>query len=296
MTPEAASVNGPRSPGTPVAGGLHDVTASALGIGGHEMDALAVVAGTYSINEVVSTVPRTDHRRFCRNAIEPGRWNSMSISPASTANYDWFLDTLCRGEQEAAAAERNFDLRDHREVRSTPALKRRSTLLFHPFLFGSPDGEIASASFFGLHGWHDRGDLIKAVLEGIAFNHRTHIDALREGFAFREARLTGGGSRNPAFAQLFCRHHRTSRHRRARWRRPPPSAPRSAQAQAVGRYASPVEGARRLVKSGPTYHPDAARNEELNARYALYRAACRGAETALAGNRGAWERPAGAAP
>ena len=43
-----------------------------------------------------------------------------------------------------------------------------------------------------------------AVLQGIAFNHRTHVDALRTGFPFREARLTGGGSRNPAFAQMFA--------------------------------------------------------------------------------------------
>ena len=101
VTPEAASITGLLA-GTPVAGGLHDVTASALGIGAHEVDVLAVVAGTYSINEVVSKVPRTDKQWFCRNAIEPGHWNNMAISPASTANYDWFLDTLCRGEQEAA--------------------------------------------------------------------------------------------------------------------------------------------------------------------------------------------------
>ena len=166
VTPEAAAVTGLVA-GTPVAGGLHDVTASALGIGGHEIDTLAVVAGTYSINEVVSTAPRTDPRWFCRNAIEAGRWNIMSISPASTANYDWFLDTLCRKEQEAAAAG-GTSIHTIMAGEVDLALKRRSTLLFHPFLFGSPDGEIASASFFGLHGWHDRGDLIASVLEGIA--------------------------------------------------------------------------------------------------------------------------------
>ena len=42
------------------------------------------------------------------------------------------------------------------------------------------------------------------MLEGIAFNHRVHVDALRDGFAVREARLTGGASRNPAFAQMFA--------------------------------------------------------------------------------------------
>jgi len=42
------------------------------------------------------------------------------------------------------------------------------------------------------------------VLEGIVFNHRTHVEALAEGFAIREARLTGGVTRNPVLAQMFA--------------------------------------------------------------------------------------------
>src|SRR5690606_27467855 len=44
--------------GTPVVGGLHDVTASALGVGGLKIGTVAVVAGTYSINETLSNEPR----------------------------------------------------------------------------------------------------------------------------------------------------------------------------------------------------------------------------------------------
>ncbi len=202
VTREAAARTG-LAEGTPVAAGLHDVTASALGIGGHAAGILAIVAGTYSINEVVSTEPRTDPRWFCRNAIDPGRWNNMAISPASAANYDWFLDTLCPRDIEAAdAAGTSVHASIAREIDA--ALARPSTALFHPYLFGSPHGPAASASFLGLRGWHDRGTLLRAVLEGIAFNHRLHVDALREGFEVRELRLTGGASRNPAFAQMFA--------------------------------------------------------------------------------------------
>jgi L-xylulokinase len=202
VTTEAATVTGLVA-GTPVAAGLHDVTASALGIGGHEQGVISIVAGTYSINEVVSAEPRIDPRWFCRNAISPGRWNNMAISPASTANYDWFLDTFCRKEQDEAAATQG-SIHEMLAGEIDAALERQSTILFHPYLFGSPYGNLASGSFLGLHGWHGRGDMLKAVLEGIAFNHRTHVEALREGFAAREVRLTGGGSRNPAFAQMFA--------------------------------------------------------------------------------------------
>ena len=202
VTEEAVRATG-LVPGTPVAAGLHDVTASALGIGAHAPGALGIVAGTYSINEIVAEAPRVDARWFCRNAIEPGRWNHMAISPASTANYDWFLDTLCRAERDAANAAGD-SIHDRLAPEIDAAFARPSTALFHPYLFGSPFGAGASGGFVGLRGWHGRGELLRAVLEGIAFNHRTHVDALRERFAIDAVRLTGGVSRNPRVAQLFA--------------------------------------------------------------------------------------------
>ena len=56
VTKGASAVAG-LSPGTPVVEGLHDVTAAALGIGGHGTGKIAVIAGTYSINESVSAAP-----------------------------------------------------------------------------------------------------------------------------------------------------------------------------------------------------------------------------------------------
>ena len=199
VTPEAAALTGLR-PGTPVAAGLHDVTASSLGIGGHREGVVAVVAGTYSINEVVAARPLTDRRWFCRAAVAPGLWHAMSISPASTANYDWFLDHLCAAERAVAGAA----IHDHLAPEIEAAFARPSSVLFHPYLYGSPHGEQASAGFLGLQGWHHRGDMLRAVLEGIAFNHRVHVEALREGFAFDSCRLTGGASRSPLVAQLFA--------------------------------------------------------------------------------------------
>jgi L-xylulokinase len=267
VTHEAAALTG-LAVGTPVACGLHDVTASALGIGGHEDNVVSIVAGTYSINEVVSTEPRIDPSWFCRNAIDAGRWNSMSISPASTANYDWFLDTLCRKDQDEAAAS-GASIHTMLAGEIDAALKRPSTILFHPYLFGSPYGNDASASFLGLHGWHDRGDMLKAVLEGIVFNHRTHVDALKKGFAFSEVRLTGGGSRNPAFAQMF-----------ADVLAMPVTVTTVDEAAAFGAalcagsgvdlFETPQEGARLVAKTARRYVPDAARSAMFGQRFALY--------------------------
>jgi len=202
VTEDAARATG-LVPGTPVAAGLHDVTASSLGIGAHEPGIMGIVAGTYSINEAVSLTPKAGAGWFCRNAVQPGRWNNMSISPASTTNYDWFLDTLCAADKaraEAAAMSIHRLLAPEIEA----GLSRASSVLYHPYLFGSPHGPGPSEGFLGLRGWHDRGDMLAALLEGIAFNHRHHVDILRAAFPAQDARLTGGASRNPTVAQLFA--------------------------------------------------------------------------------------------
>jgi L-xylulokinase len=273
VTSDAATLTG-LAAGTPVAVGLHDVTASALGIGGHVDDVVSIVAGTYSINQVLSRDVRADPRWLCRNAIDAGQWNNMAISPASAANYDWFLDTLCRRDQDAAI-KGGASIHETLAHEIDAALQRPSTILFHPYLFGSPHGNTASGSFLGLHGWHDRGDMLKAVLEGIAFNHRTHIDALRDGFAFRQARLTGGASRNPAFAQMFADILDmpvtvTSTDEAAAF-----GAALCAGA-AVGIYGSVQDDPRDLSATGRRYQPDPARSAEFNRRFSLY---CRIAET-----------------
>lgn len=202
VTEDAARTTG-LAAGTPVAAGLHDVTASALGIGAHRPGVIGIVAGTYSINACVSREPKVDAGWFCRSAVEPGYWNNMSISPASTTNYDWFIDTLCATDKARAAA----DGRNIHEILAPEidaALLRASSVLYHPYLFGSPHGPVPSAGFLGLRGWHDRGDMLAALLEGIAFNHRHHVDLLRDAFPASAAKLTGGASRNPAVAQLFA--------------------------------------------------------------------------------------------
>lgn len=264
VTPEAAALTG-LIPGTPVAAGLHDVTASALGIGGHADGVVAIVAGTYSINEVVSAQPKVDARWFCRNAIEPGKWNNMAISPASAANYDWFLETLCAADLASQGSAIHAALAPEIDA----ALARPSTVLFHPYLYGSPHGTTASAGFLGLRGWHKRGDMLRAVLEGIVFNHRVHIDALRDGFPVHAARLTGGVARNAAFAQMFAdvldMPVTTSRtEEAAAW-----GAALCAGAS-VGLYASALADPRDMAALDQTFTPDPARAAAYAARYRLH--------------------------
>jgi xylulokinase len=72
-------------------------------------------------------------------------------------------------------------------------------LLFLPYLAGDRSPHMdrdARAAFVGLTAVHDRGDLARAVLEGVAFALRDGLNVLRElGVAPERIRFSGGGSR-----------------------------------------------------------------------------------------------------
>lgn len=189
--------------GTPVVSGLHDVDAAAVGIGCTRPGLVSMTAGTFSINQVVSTEPKLDSRWACRNFVEPGRWMNMSISPASATNLEWFVRELCPAEvaqAEASNSSKYAFVNDEIEA----VLDEKQDVYFLPFIFGSPHGDRASAAFFGLRGWHKRGHMLRAIYEGVAFNHKTHIDALRSAFDASEVRVTGGGARSEIWCRIFA--------------------------------------------------------------------------------------------
>jgi len=189
--------------GTPVVSGLHDVDASALGVGGIYPGWLTMVAGTFSINEVVSTEPISDVRWACRNFVEPGKWMNMSLSPASATNLEWFVNTLCPLEiQQAKDLGKSSFAFVNEEVELV--LEEDSSVFFHPFLYGSPHSNAASSAFLGLRGWHSRGHILKALFEGVVFNHKTHVDWLLSSFDVSEARLAGGGAKSELWSQMFA--------------------------------------------------------------------------------------------
>ncbi|MEP3231203.1 MAG: FGGY-family carbohydrate kinase [Hyphomicrobiales bacterium] len=195
VTQQAADQTGLKA-GTPVAVGLHDVCASALGINAHKLNTLSIIAGTYSINQVVSAKPITSPHWFCRSAVEDSLWNNMSISPASSGTYDWYVTALLEGADGDHAKRA-------KEAESI-LLDGTNSVFFHPFLYGSPYAQDASGSLVGLRGWHGQEHITAAVLEGIVFNHCVHIERLSEAFDFEKVCLTGGISRNPAVAQYVA--------------------------------------------------------------------------------------------
>ena len=202
VTQEAARLTGLK-PDTPVVSGAHDVDCASVGSGCVNPGDLTMIAGTWSINEVVNDEPTFVEGAACRNFVEPGLYLNMSASPTSATNLEWFVQRMCPMEvkysKEIGASPFAFV---NREVEGV--MNEEPRVFYHPFLYSSPHGDDATGGFFGLRGWHTRGHLLRALLEGTVFNHKTHVDILRDAFDVKRIRLTGGGSSSHVWSQMFA--------------------------------------------------------------------------------------------
>jgi L-xylulokinase len=204
ITPEAAEATG-LAAGTPVVGGIFDVDASALGAGVFQPGQVCVIAGTWSINEIVTEEPLVDPSLFMTSVYTvPGLWLSIEASATSATNLEWFVTHFC-GEEQAEAEKRGVSVYDicSEMVASLPP--GGTDVIFHPFLYGSNVQPTARASFYGIAGWHTKAHLARALYEGIVYCHLNHIEKLRAaGAGMDVVRLTGGGSRSQVWTQIFA--------------------------------------------------------------------------------------------
>lgn len=198
VTPEAAAGTG-LTAGTPVVAGYFDVVASALGSGAVGAGAASIVAGSWSINQVFSETPVRDERVFMVAACGPGRFVNMENSATSAANLEWYVRTLV---ERGGHHDDPFGFVNALVGGVDPA---HDDPLFHPFLYGGRMGAHQRGGFFGLAGWHGEGHMLRALFEGVMFEHRRHVGVLAEaGVPFATAALSGGGSRSAHWPQMFA--------------------------------------------------------------------------------------------
>jgi L-xylulokinase len=204
VTREAAALTG-LAEGTPVVGGMFDIDASAIGAGVIDEGMLCIIAGTWSINEVITREPLVDERvLMCTLFAVPGLWLVTDSSATSATNLEWFVSNFCY-EEKVAATERGLSVYDvcNEIVDSLPP--GGTDVIFHPFLFGSNVQANARAGFYGLGSWHTKAHVLRALYEGVVYGHLDHVNRLKAaGAATKAARLTGGGARSRVWSQMFA--------------------------------------------------------------------------------------------
>lgn len=194
VTAECAAATGLRE-GTPVVGGMFDIDACAAAMGNINPGDMCVIAGTWAINEYVSK-RIIDDKSVSMNSVfcDPRYYLAEESSPASCGNLDWFRDII--KDTDYAEIDRMVESIE-------PA---NHGVVYLPFLYASNENPLAKASLIGLGGHHSTADVLRAVFEGVAFSHKTHINALLKS---REAepekiRLAGGVVNSKIWTQIFA--------------------------------------------------------------------------------------------
>jgi len=204
VTTEAAAQTG-LAEGTPVAGGMFDIDACGLSSALIEESQLGMVLGTWGINQYVSRTPVTSDAVFMTSRYcIPDYYLMLEGSPTSAGNLEWFLAEFF-GAEALTAKQRGESIYDlvNRWVAETKP--QDSGMIFLPFLYGSNVGAEASATLVGISDRDNRGHVLRAIYEGVAFAHMTHWERLLKVRAMPERICaSGGAARSDPWMQILA--------------------------------------------------------------------------------------------
>jgi len=195
ITGEAAKLTGLKE-GTVVAGGMFDIDACAIAMDITDDENICVIAGTWSINEYISKEPVLDKSVMMNSIYCIDEYYLVEeCSPTSAGNLKWFMDMFMP------------NIKDYNEFNKLAESVKpdEQNLIFLPYIFGSNYNPQAKATLFGLDSHHTINHIARAILEGICFCHKVHIEKLLQNRRkTRAIRLAGGAAKSPLWVQLFA--------------------------------------------------------------------------------------------
>jgi len=180
-----------------IAGGAGDNAASAIGLGaitpGDAFLSLGTSGVLFRVTDRFAPAPKAAVHAFC-HALG-GLWHQMGVMLSAAASLAWLARILETPEAALLAP-------------LGATVERPSPVQFLPYLDGerTPHNDAhADGAFVGLRSAAGRGDLVQAVLEGVAFAARDMLAALgRSAQPITELDLVGGGSRSVVWAQIMA--------------------------------------------------------------------------------------------
>jgi xylulokinase len=196
---ESPDVSGETPGGIPVAAGAGDQAGGAVGVGVDRPGPVSVQIGTSGVVFAALPAFQADAQArvhaFC-HAV-PGAWHAMGVMLSAAGSLRWLRDAAAPGMDFA-------DLTGEAE-RWEPGV---DGLAFLPYLAGerTPHADPnARGAFVGLELRHDRGALVRAVLEGVAFGLRDSLELLRGlGVHPESGRALGGGARSDLWLRIVA--------------------------------------------------------------------------------------------
>ncbi|HEU4657349.1 MAG TPA: FGGY-family carbohydrate kinase [Capillimicrobium sp.] len=248
--------------GIPVVAGSADHVASAFAAGLVEDGDLLVKLGGAGDILLSTGAELIDERLYLDFHLMPDRYLPNGCMAASGSLIRWFHEQLGR-ETDLAAL-------DEEARRAGPGA---GGLVLLPYVLGEKtpvNDPRARGVLFGMHLGHTRGHVFRAVLEGISYGFRHHLDVFRErGHEPRRVRVTNGGARSELWKQVT-----------ADVLGLPLEVPRESAGSALGAAFLAAKGAgmygdwrdiERFVEIGRVVEPDPSAASVADDGYAVYR-------------------------
>jgi xylulokinase len=198
ISAQAAALTGLKA-GTPVVGGGGDQAASAVGNGIVEPGVVSCTLGTSGVvfahMEKVAYDPQGRVHTFCHAVRD--KWHVMGVTQGAGLSLQWLRNQLAPGATYDALTE---------EAATAPAGSQG--LFWLPYLMGERTPHLdpqARGGWIGLTAKHTRADLIRAVIEGVAYSQKDGLDVVDQlGVAVSSVRASGGGARSLFWRQILA--------------------------------------------------------------------------------------------
>ena len=260
--------------GTPVVGGAGDNAAAAVGTGVVENGKAFTTIGTSGVvfahSDEIAIDPKGRVHTFC--CAVPGAWHVMGVTQAAGLSLKWFRDNFCAAEKETAAAmgKDPYFLMDQ-EVEQVPI--GAGKLLYLPYLMGERtphlDPQVRGA-FVGLSAVHGKKEMLRAVMEGVAFSLNDCKNIIQEmGIPVDDMMACGGGGTSPLWRQMLADLYRCPVKTVASKEGPALGVAILAMV-GTGAYPSVAEACRAIIRTDKTQQPIPENSDRYAPFYDLY--------------------------
>lgn len=197
VTAQASAETG-LAEGTPVTCGTIDAAAEAVSVGTKNAGDMMMMYGSTIFIIQVTDTPIRDSRLWYAPWLVPGQHASMAGLATSGTLTHWFRDQFAKELTRDDA----FPMLAGEASSSPPGA---NGLLFLPYFSGERTpihDPRAKGAFFGMNLTHTRGDLYRAVLEGIANGTAHVVETYRDvGQPPKRVLAVGGGTKNNIWLQ-----------------------------------------------------------------------------------------------
>ncbi len=208
ITKEIADLTGLKE-GTLVVGGAGDNAAAAVGTGvvvdGKAFTTIGTSGVVFAHTSEISIDPKGRVHTFC--CAVPNAWHVMGVTQGAGLSLKWFRDNFCHAEMDTAKlmGVDEYYLMD-KQAETVPIGANR--LLYLPYLMGERTPHLdpnARGMFFGLSAMHTKKDMLRAVMEGVAYSLRDCMEICRDmGINVSDMMACGGGGSSPLWRQMLA--------------------------------------------------------------------------------------------